>query len=74
MSIEVDIKLVNQDKLELFYQHLEECLIDLNYYDVDNPKLLMHRMRRLFNRLQMEESEYNILRGIFSRIQKKRNG
>lgn len=71
---EVEIKLVNQDKLELFYQHLEECLIDLNYYDVDNPKLLMHRMRRLFNRLQMEESEYNILRGIFSRIQKKRDG
>lgn len=63
--------LVNQDKMELFYQHLEECLIDINYYDADNPKLLMHRMRRLFNRLQMEESEYNILRGILSRVQDK---
>lgn len=63
--------LVNQDKMELFYQHLEDCLIDINYYDVDNPKLLMHRMRRLFNRLQMEESEYNILRGILSRVQNK---
>lgn len=63
--------LVNQDKMELFYQHLEDCLIDINYYDVDNPKLLMHRMRRLFNRLQMEESEYNILRGILSRVQDK---
>ena len=68
-SDEIDIDLVNQDKMELFYQHLEDCLIDINYYDVDNPKLLMHRMRRLFNRLQMEESEYNILRGIFSRVQ-----
>ena len=64
-------ELVNQDKMELFYKHLEECLIDINYYDVDNPKLLMHRMRRLFNRLQMEESEYNILRGILSRVQEK---
>lgn len=63
--------LVNQDKMELFYQHLEDCLIDINYYDVDNPKLLMHRMRRLFNRLQMEESEYNILRGILSKVQDK---
>lgn len=68
---ENETALVNQDKIELFYQHLEDCLIDINYYDVDNPKLLMHRMRRLFNRLQMEESEYNILRGILSRVQNK---
>lgn len=68
---ENETALVNQDKMELFYQHLEDCLIDINYYDVDNPKLLMHRMRRLFNRLQMEESEYNILRGILSRVQNK---
>ncbi|MGB1800068.1 MAG: RNA methyltransferase [Gammaproteobacteria bacterium] len=68
---ENEIALVSQDKMELFYQHLEDCLIDINYYDADNPKLLMHRMRRLFNRLQMEESEYNILRGILSRVQDK---
>lgn len=66
-----DNELVNQDKMELFFQHLEQSLIDIDYYDVENPKLLMHRMRRLFNRLQMEESEYNILRGIFSNIQLK---
>lgn len=70
---EVHADLVNQDKMELFYKHLEECLIEINYYDADNPKLLMHRIRRLFNRLQMEESEYNILRGVFSKMQRKNN-
>lgn len=68
---DIESKLVNQDKMERFYKHLEDCLIDINYYDTENPKLLMYRMRRLFNRLQMEESEYNILRGIFSKIQNK---
>jgi tRNA (cytidine32/uridine32-2'-O)-methyltransferase len=63
--------LVDQNKMEMFYQHLEQSLIDIDYYDTDNPKLLMHRMRRLFNRMQLEENEYNILRGILSKIQEK---
>lgn len=63
--------LVNQDKMEMFYQHLEKCLIDIDFYDVENPRLLMHRMRRLFNRAQLEENECNILRGILSKIQEK---
>jgi tRNA (cytidine32/uridine32-2'-O)-methyltransferase len=63
--------LVNQDKMEMFYQHLEQCLIDIDFYDVDNPRLLMHRLRRLFNRVQLEENECNILRGILSKVQEK---
>ncbi|MBL1141659.1 MAG: RNA methyltransferase [Proteobacteria bacterium] len=63
--------LVSQDKIEMFYQHLEKCLIDIDFYDIDNPRLLMHRMRRLFNRTQLEENECNILRGILSKVQEK---
>jgi tRNA (cytidine32/uridine32-2'-O)-methyltransferase len=63
--------LVTQEKMELFYQHLEECMIDIGFQDVDNPRLLMHRMRRLFNRAQLEENECNILRGVLTNIQKK---
>lgn len=68
---EDNVILVTQDKMEMFYQHLEECLIDIGFHDVDNPRLLMHRMRRLFNRSQLEENEYNILRGILSKIKEK---
>jgi tRNA (cytidine32/uridine32-2'-O)-methyltransferase len=63
--------LVKQDKMEKFYHHLEQCLIDIEFYDVENPRLLLHRLRRLFNRTQLEENEYNILRGILSKIQTK---
>lgn len=64
--------LVTQDKMEKFYQHLEDCLVEIGFHDKENPRLLMHRMRRLFNRTQLEENECNILRGIFSKIQAKK--
>lgn len=70
-SLENDSQLVSQDKMEMFYQHLEECMIDIGFHDIDNPRLLMHRMRRLFNRAQLEESECNILRGILAKVQDK---
>ena len=47
----------------------KECLVEIGFHDKENPRLLMHRMRRLFNRTQLEENECNILRGIFSKIQ-----
>lgn len=72
-SVESDSPLVKQDKMELFYQHLEECLINIGFHDVENPRLLMHRMRRLFNRAQLEESECNILRGILAKVKDKIN-
>jgi tRNA (cytidine32/uridine32-2'-O)-methyltransferase len=70
-EVKINEALVKQDKMEMFYQHLEECLINIGFHDSENPRLLMHRMRRLFNRTKLEENEYNILRGIFSKIQKK---
>lgn len=63
--------LVSQDKMEQLYVHLEECMIEIGYHDVNNPKRLMHRMRRLFNRAQIDESEWKILRGFLAKIQEK---
>lgn len=69
--VEKDTKLVCRDKMEQFYTHLEECMIEIGFHDENNPRKLMHRMRRLFNRIQLEESEWSILRGFLSRIQDK---
>ena len=62
---------INQDKMEQFYKHLEECFIKVDFHDINNPKKLMHRIRRLFNRSQLYESEWKILRGFISKIQEK---
>ena len=55
--------------LNSFYEHLEEVLAEIGFLDRGNPRYLMRRLRRLFNRAQMEPDEVNILRGMLSAIQ-----
>ena len=62
---------VKQEKMEQFYQHLEETMLDVGYYDKEKPRRLLHRLRRLFNRVLLDESELNILRGFLSATQDK---
>ena len=66
-----EVAFINQDKMEQFYKHLEECFVQIDFHDINNPKKLMHRIRRLFNRAQLYESEWKILRGFISKIQEK---
>jgi TrmH family RNA methyltransferase len=60
---------VDAQAMRLFYAHLERTLIDLDFLDPDKPKRLMRRLHRLFNRVELNESEYNILRGVFTAAQ-----
>lgn len=54
---------------ELFYAHLEQVLIQIDFLKPSNPKRLLQRLRRLFNRARLESTEINILRGILTHIQ-----
>ncbi len=56
--------------VEQFYEHLENTLIALEFLDPKNPKHLMRRLRRMFNRARLSNKEVNILRGILTAIQK----
>ena len=42
--------------------------------DPKNPKRLMQRLRRLFQRARLEREEVNILRGILAAAQKRHKG
>ena len=53
-----------------FYEHLEHTLVDIGYLDPAAPRLLMRRLRRLFNRAGMLRSELNILRGVLRAAQR----
>ncbi len=63
-------KPVTAEQMEGYYQHLEETLIQTEYLDLKHPKMLMSRLRRLYNRARPDHSEMQILRGILSAIQK----
>jgi TrmH family RNA methyltransferase len=62
------------EELEGLYAHFERALTRLRFLDPDNPRQLMRRLRRLFNRSQLDRMEVNILRGILSAAEKGGKG
>ena len=56
------------EALEGFYAHLEQALIVVGALDPDEPKRLMQRMRRLFNRARPTQTEIDVLRGVTAAI------
>lgn len=57
-----------------FYEHLQKTLIDIGFLDPQNPRIMMRRLRRLFNRARPDEVELNILRGILTAAQAHHQG
>lgn len=64
-------KFVTQSQLNGFYIHFEEVLDSIGYLKKIQGERLMQRIRLLFNRTQLDKDEINIMRGIFTEIQKK---
>ena len=60
---------VDDGQLELFFEHLEQTLLDIRFLNPKQPKKLMMRLRRLFNRARPDQNEINILRGILKASQ-----
>lgn len=54
--------------VERFYEHLRQTLVDVDFLDPENPRQLMRRLRRLFNRALPDTMELNILRGILAAV------
>ncbi len=62
---------VDSEEMERFYRHLEQVLVELEFLDPGNPRQLMRRLRRLYNRAGPDANEMNILRGILTATQQK---
>lgn len=58
------------DDMERFYGHLESVLIGLEFLDPENPRQLMRRLRKLYQRAHPSRSELSILRGVLSATDK----
>ena len=66
-----DVELANNDQTELLINHMDELMQQVEFYDVDNPRKLLLRVRRFFKRSRIDVMETNIFRGLFATIQKK---
>ncbi len=72
-EVEADVgRAVGSDDMQRFYQHLEEVLQQIEFLDPANPRLLMRRLMRLFNRAAPDHNEMNIMRGILTAVQRYR--
>ncbi|PJD96403.1 MAG: tRNA (cytosine(32)/uridine(32)-2'-O)-methyltransferase TrmJ [Legionella sp.] len=58
------------EEIEQFYEHLKAVFVEIQFLKEKNPRRLMQRVRRLFNRTNLEKMEVSILRGMLSQIQK----
>jgi len=67
---QLEMALAPSGDVEHFYAHLHEVLDEIDFEDRTGH--LMERLRRLFNRAQLDRNELNILRGILSAVQGRR--
>jgi len=51
-------------QMESFYSHLSEALVDIGFMHPDKSRTIMRRLRRIYNRIQPDTKELDILRGI----------
>jgi tRNA (cytidine32/uridine32-2'-O)-methyltransferase len=60
-------------RFEGFIDHLAQTLDDIGFNDDRHSEKLVRRLRRLFLRAQLDDEEINILRGILSAAQKRKD-
>ncbi len=70
-GVEWDYELANHEQLNGMLHHLEQVMVDIGFLDPNTPKQTMSRLRRLFQRAGVDKMEVNILRGIFSAVQRQ---
>lgn len=56
------------EDMDLFYEHLQRVLLASGFLDPAQPRNLMRRLRRLFNRARLDQNELNILRGVLAAV------
>jgi TrmH family RNA methyltransferase len=70
---ELPVPLAAGADMERFYTHLQQVMDEVEFKDrTTGGTHLMTRVRRLFQRCEMDQNEVNILRGFLTSVQSKR--
>ncbi len=65
---EWDVPLAGGAMMEHFYTHLERTLTEIEFLDNSARRQTMPRLKRLFNRVRMDEMEVQMMRGILKSV------
>jgi TrmH family RNA methyltransferase len=63
--------LADHGQMQQLYQHLEQCMVEVEFLDPEKPRRLMRRMKRLYNRSHLDQNELSILRGFLAAVMDK---
>ncbi len=72
-EVEWDMEFATAEDMQHFFVHLEETLVQVGFHDLENPRRLMTRLVRMFNRIRPDKMEISILRGFLNAINKNRS-
>jgi TrmH family RNA methyltransferase len=67
-----EVPLATAEEMTRLYEHIEQVLEEIDFRDRTGGGHLMARIRRLFNRAQLDQNEMNILRGVLTAVQSRR--
>ncbi|MCL4113067.1 UNVERIFIED_CONTAM: hypothetical protein GTU68_049989 [Idotea baltica] len=68
---EADIReMPSIENTEMFYEHLEETLVEVGFIFKKHPGEVMKKLRAMFSRSQMDKTEMGIMRGVLASMQK----
>lgn len=73
LHVSNDYPMSTAGEMEGLYTHFEQALETIGFYDPKNPRQLMRRLRRMFNRAQLDTMEMNIMRGILAAAESAKN-
>ncbi len=59
------------EQMQELYAHLERVMTEVGFFDPAKPRRLMRRLRRLFNRAELDQNEMNILRGFLAAVEER---
>ncbi|HCH32164.1 MAG TPA: tRNA (cytosine(32)/uridine(32)-2'-O)-methyltransferase TrmJ [Oceanospirillaceae bacterium] len=65
-----DEELATSEQMERLFEHMEETLVEIEFFDPKYPRQLLARLRRLFLRARLDRIEHNIVRGMFTATQR----
>ncbi len=68
-AVDCEDVLATSMELERLFEHLQAVLLEIGFLDPRQPKLLMRRLRHVYQRARLTQVEVNILRGILSATQ-----
>ena len=68
---EWDRPIASSNEVEMMLEHLEQVLFESEFIDRQNPGKTLVRLRRMFMRIKLDETEVQMMRGILKHLHKR---